>query len=188
MTNQDELDLLWRGTLGRFRKIGKERPYNPRNFHKIVSWNVNGMKSWISKGGAKVIESEAPTCLILQETKLSGDEEYEDLFEGYRGFFNNSSENGFSGTAVFVREGEPFLGVVFGAGGKDPEGRTITVEYRGMYLVNGTLSGGSCSQESLRAELGSETRALGLQGQRMGPIDAQIHLGSAEEEARGVGR
>lgn len=40
------------------------------NFLKILSYNVNGLKSFISKGGLEYILSENPDIFCLQETKI----------------------------------------------------------------------------------------------------------------------
>lgn len=38
---------------------------------KIVSWNVNGLRSVMSKTFAEFLESVSPDVLCLQETKVS---------------------------------------------------------------------------------------------------------------------
>ena len=136
--------LKWINFNARIRKLNM---YNPDESYKFVSWNVNGMKSWIAENGKAqlqlFIENEAPTCLMLQETKLSGGEgdAYKHLFSGYKGYFSSSAVNGSSGTAVFLKtDGPEIVRITFGKGGKDQEGRTIVVEYSDMYLVNSKLS------------------------------------------------
>ena len=72
----------------------------------------------------------------LQETKLqhhAGQVELE--LPGYHQFWNSAEKKGYSGVAVFTRA-EP-LSVTYGLGLEehDHEGRVITAEYPGFYLV-----------------------------------------------------
>ena len=38
---------------------------------KVSSWNVDGLRAWIKKGGLDFLEHEKPDVLCLQETKCS---------------------------------------------------------------------------------------------------------------------
>ena len=71
----------------------------------------------------------------LQETKLQEGQIELDL-PGYEQYWNYAVKKGYSGTAVFTRV-KP-LSVAYGLGIEehDQEGRVITVEYDGFYLVN----------------------------------------------------
>jgi exodeoxyribonuclease-3 len=73
--------------------------------------------------------------LCLQETKMMQGQAEIDL-PGYHEYWNSAVKKGYSGTAVFTRE-EP-LSVSYGIGTDehDQEGRVITAEYDGFYLVD----------------------------------------------------
>jgi exodeoxyribonuclease-3 len=73
--------------------------------------------------------------LCLQETKMMQGQAEIDL-PGYHEYWNSAVKKGYSGTAVFTRE-EP-LSVSYGIGTPehDQEGRVITAEYDGFYLVD----------------------------------------------------
>ena len=102
---------------------------------KLISWNVNGLRAVCGKGFADIFTDLDADCVCLQETKLkAGQIDLE--FLGYRSFWNYADKAGYSGTAVYTRE-EP-LSVSYGLGidEHDHEGRAITLEFPGFYLVN----------------------------------------------------
>ncbi|XP_076251401.1 recombination repair protein 1 isoform X2 [Rhynchophorus ferrugineus] len=108
------------------------------NNFKITSWNVDGIRAWLKKGGLNIIEHDNPDILCLQETKCSEEklpEEVTDL-EGYHQYWCSSDKEGYAGVGVYTKE-EP-ISVVKGIGDKeqDNEGRCLTLEYDKFYLVN----------------------------------------------------
>ena len=101
---------------------------------KFVSWNVNGLRACIGKGFLDYFMGTDADVFCLQETKLSDGQLSLEL-PGYRLYWNYADKKGYSGTAVFVKE-EP-VSVTYGVGVPelDTEGRLITLEYPGFFLV-----------------------------------------------------
>ena len=102
---------------------------------KLVSWNVNGLRSCLKKGFSESVLGLDADFICLQETKMErGQAEVE--LPGYHEFWNSAEKKGYSGTAVFVKE-EP-LSVSYGMDLEkhDHEGRLITLEYPDFWLVN----------------------------------------------------
>ena len=101
---------------------------------KLASWNVNGLRSCLTKGFLEYVNEEQPDILCLQETKLQPEQAVFDL-EGYHRYFHSADKKGYSGTAVLTRP-EP-LSVCYDFGGDEyrHEGRVITAEYPDFYLV-----------------------------------------------------
>ena len=101
---------------------------------KLVSWNVNGLRSALGKGFLDYVAAEDPDVICLQETKLQPEQAVFEL-EGYHRYFHSADKKGYSGTAVFTKH-EP-LSVTYGVGvdDLDHEGRMITLEYEKFYLV-----------------------------------------------------
>ena len=103
---------------------------------KLISWNVNGLRAVMKKNFHEFVETEDPDILCLQETKMQegqADFHPDDYFE----YYNCAERKGFSGTAIFVKKtaGEP-LSAAYGIDGEhDDEGRVITLEYPGFYLI-----------------------------------------------------
>jgi len=104
---------------------------------KFISWNVNGLRACRKKGFDSFLHHYSPDFLCLQEVKLSPevvpDEDFGYSFRRY----HLAEKKGYSGVAVFSKE-EP-MSVAIDFAGDDPhpdEGRVLTCEYDGFYLVN----------------------------------------------------
>ena len=101
---------------------------------KLISWNVNGLRACEGKGFSKIFKELDADFFCLQETKMQ--EGQLDLeFEGYTSYWNYAEKKGYSGTAIFSKH-KP-LSVTYGIGidEHDHEGRVITLEMEGFYLV-----------------------------------------------------
>lgn len=101
---------------------------------KFVSWNVNGLRACVGKGFEDSFKALDADFFCLQETKMQ--EGQLDLqFPGYESYWNYADKKGYSGTAIFTKH-HP-LSVAYGLGidGHDHEGRVITLEMPGFFLV-----------------------------------------------------
>lgn len=101
---------------------------------KIMSFNVNGLRSVINKGFYDFIKEEKPDILGIQEIKMQeGQAKVEDL--GYKLYWNSAERKGYSGTLVYSKI-EP-ISVHYGLidGTHNDEGRTITLEFDDFYYV-----------------------------------------------------
>ena len=102
---------------------------------KMISWNVNGIRSALTKGFMDFFNEVNADIFCIQETKCQvGQVDIE--IEGVYQYFNQAVKKGYSGTAVFTRI-KP-LNVTYGLGisEHDKEGRVITLEFEDYYLVN----------------------------------------------------
>lgn len=102
---------------------------------KLVSWNVNGIRSILGKGLPDFLESAGADVVCLQETKARP-EQVAHSFDGYHVYWNSAQRPGYSGTAILSKK-EP-LAVESGIGdpAHDAEGRVITAEFPEFFLVN----------------------------------------------------
>ncbi len=102
---------------------------------KFLSWNVNGLRAVIAKGGfIEYLEEVDADIFCLQEIKLqSGQVDLNP--EGYHVYWNYAMKKGYSGTAIFTKK-EP-LSVTYGLGIEehDQEGRLITLEFEDFYML-----------------------------------------------------
>lgn len=101
---------------------------------KLISWNVNGLRACLKKGFADFVAQARPDVLCLQETKLQAGQLELDL-PGYRQYWNYAEKKGYSGTAVFSKAEPISVTRGFGDDIHNHEGRVITAEYPGFYLV-----------------------------------------------------
>jgi exodeoxyribonuclease-3 len=101
---------------------------------KIISWNVNGIRACMEKGFMNFFGQADADIFCIQETKAQEGQAVLGL-PGYRQYWNDAVKKGYSGTAVFTKE-EP-LTVSRGMIKRlDTEGRILTLEYPGFYLVD----------------------------------------------------
>ena len=102
---------------------------------KLISWNVNGIRAAMGKGFLDFAKEQDADILCIQETKMQ-EGQAEVPLDGYHQYWCSAEKKGYSGTAVFSKK-EP-LSVTYGIGidEHDHEGRVITAEYDGFYLVN----------------------------------------------------
>lgn len=102
---------------------------------KLISWNVNGLRAVMNKGFKEFFESIDADAICLQETKLQ-EGKIEFAPEGYYTYWNSAVKKGYSGTVIFTKA-KP-INVTYGIGIEehDQEGRVITAEYEGFYLVD----------------------------------------------------
>ena len=103
--------------------------------YKFISWNVNGLRACVGKDFEKTFKTLDADFFCLQETKMQAGQ-LDLQFPGYRSYWNYADKKGYSGTAIYTRH-EP-LSVSYGMGidEHDHEGRVITLEMPGFYLVN----------------------------------------------------
>ncbi len=103
---------------------------------KILSWNVNGIRSVLKKGFLNLIDSERPDILCLQETKAEQTLVELNLPE-YHQFWNSAKNRaGYSGTVIFSKHKPLQATHDIGIEKHDAEGRVITAEFEKFFMVN----------------------------------------------------
>ena len=102
---------------------------------RLASWNVNGLRACVKKGFMDVFTELDADAFCVQETKLQEGQIELDMPE-YEDYWDYAVRKGYSGTAVFTRI-KP-VSVKSGLDDEEfnQEGRVVTVEYDGFYLVN----------------------------------------------------
>ena len=102
---------------------------------KLISWNVNGLRACLTKGFADRFGELDADVFCVQETKMQpGQADFAPA--GYTEYISSAEKKGYSGTAVWSRVAP--LSVAYGIGVEEHshEGRAITLEFPGFYLVN----------------------------------------------------
>jgi len=103
---------------------------------KIASWNVNGIRAVLQKGFGDFVRTNAPDVLLLQEVKATPDQ-VELPFEGeWDVHWNPAEKKGYSGVATLSRLPAVSVRKGIGIDEHDREGRVLTLEYDGFFLVN----------------------------------------------------
>ncbi len=109
--------------------------------HRIVSWNLNGIRAVHNRGQFIPLFGSQPDIVCVQETKAEVSQLVPDVIapSGYLSAFSSSkTRKGYSGVATFSRTGFATPIDVEGMGEKefDQEGRVIHTEYPDFHLLN----------------------------------------------------
>ncbi len=101
---------------------------------KFISWNVNGLRACVKKDFEASFHHLDADFFCLQETKMQAGQ-LDLQFEGYQSYWNYADKKGYSGTAIYTKH-KP-LNVTYGLGidEHDHEGRVITMEMEGFFLI-----------------------------------------------------
>ena len=114
---------------------------------RIVSYNVNGIRSAISKGFFEWLENDSPDVLCLQETKAQPDQIDTMTFQslGYtHSILNSAQKKGYSGVGIFSKTPPDFFSIGMGDERFDHEGRVIRADFGDVtvvcvYIPSGTM-------------------------------------------------
>ncbi|MDA9101281.1 exodeoxyribonuclease III [Omnitrophica bacterium] len=102
---------------------------------KLISWNINGIRSIVKKGFLDFVREQDPDILCLQEIRAPK-EGFDFELEGYSRHSNPAQKAGYSGTAIFSKAKPLRVKNGLGIEKHDGEGRVITAEYESFFLVN----------------------------------------------------
>jgi exodeoxyribonuclease-3 len=103
---------------------------------KLVSWNVNGVRSALKKGLLEYVEASGADVVCLQETKAHPGDVQHIVWPGYEAIWNSADKKGYSGTALLVRRPPQSIFRGIGADAHDREGRVLGAEFPDFWLVN----------------------------------------------------
>ncbi|MDR1595501.1 MAG: exodeoxyribonuclease III [Puniceicoccales bacterium] len=105
---------------------------------RIVSWNVNGLRSILKKNFCESVEKMNPDILCLQEIKADESVIPEVPLPEYEKFFNPAKRKGYSGTAIFAKISPKNVNcrTTMDSLTGPTEGRVIVAEYATFWLVN----------------------------------------------------
>lgn len=104
---------------------------------RLLSWNVNGIRSVCEKGFLQWLEREDADIVCLQETKARPEQLSHIEWPGeYERFWNSAEKPGYSGTGIFTKQAPLSVNYGIKHEAHDREGRVITAEYERFYLVN----------------------------------------------------
>jgi exodeoxyribonuclease-3 len=118
---------------------------------KIISWNVNGLKSIFKKGLLEFLEKENPDILCLQEIKFQSF--FETKIKNYFAFFNCAKRKGLWGVAVFTKRKPIKVERNFGFKRVNDEGRFLKLDFKDFSLINVYLPHGGRKKENLGYKL-----------------------------------
>ena len=115
---------------------------------KIISYNVNGIRSALSKNFTEWLQRENPEVLCLQETKAQPDQIDTMLFAklGYTTFIHSAEKKGYSGVAILSRLAPDNVVIGMQHEGFDSEGRVIRADFGDLSVVCVYIPSGSSGE------------------------------------------
>ncbi len=123
---------------------------------KIVSFNVNGLRSAISKGFNEWVAKNDFDFICLQETKMDASHADPEYFNslGYHTIWHCAEKKGYSGVLVMCKEKPLAIQLGTGIDVYDREGRLIVLDYPGFSLANCYFPSGSSGEERHQFKMG----------------------------------
>jgi len=120
---------------------------------KIISWNVNGLRSIFEKGFLEFLEKEVPDIVCLQEIKFQSF--FETKIKNYFAFFNCARRKGLWGVAIFSKKRPKRIERNLGFKRFDQEGRFLRADFKDFVLINVYLPHGGRDKRNLGFKLKS---------------------------------
>ncbi len=116
---------------------------------KLISFNVNGIRSALSKGLKEWFVEQNPDILCLQEIKLSETELVEPLFTelGYHCYWYPAQKRGYSGVAIISKQAASHVSFGMNIEKYDQEGRVLTADYQDFRLICAYFPSGTSGDE-----------------------------------------
>ncbi len=121
---------------------------------KIISVNVNGVRSASSKGLLAWLQRQKADVVCMQEIKAQEADMPEPIRNPAKlsAHFNPAAKRGYSGVGIYCRQAPDR--VITGIGSKefDPEGRYLQVDFGNLSIVSVYVPSGSSSEERQQAK------------------------------------
>lgn len=116
---------------------------------KIVSYNVNGIRSALNKGLAGWLKNVNADVVLLQEIKAMKDQVNRDEIEalGYQTHWKSAEKKGYSGVAIFSKLPVNEVVTEIGHDQYDSEGRYIHANIMGNIIASVYFPSGTSGEE-----------------------------------------
>ncbi|GAB3500125.1 exodeoxyribonuclease III [Curvibacter fontanus] len=125
---------------------------------KLVSLNLNGIRSATSKGLEAWLDQTRPDCMGVQEVKAQANDvagRFEEL-AGLRGYFHYAEKKGYSGVGLYTRHEPSDVRIGYGSPEFDAEGRYVELRFdtpqRKLSLISCYFPSGSSGEERQEAK------------------------------------
>ncbi|MBC3870888.1 exodeoxyribonuclease III [Undibacterium oligocarboniphilum] len=121
---------------------------------KIISANLNGIRSAAKKGFFEWMGQEQPDFVCVQELKAQAPDMTEDFLRphGYHGHFHYAEKKGYSGAGVYSKHKPDAVQTGFGNEEFDAEGRYVRCDFGNLSIISVYCPSGSSSPERQEAK------------------------------------
>ena len=116
---------------------------------KIISYNVNGIRSAITKGFVEWLKAADPDVICLQEMKVHKDDFDPKPFEalGYHCYMFDAVKKGYSGVGIFSKIKPDHIEVGMGFKQYDDEGRVLRIDIGKLSILSVYFPSGTTGDE-----------------------------------------
>ncbi|AWU43825.1 exodeoxyribonuclease III [Blattabacterium sp. (Cryptocercus kyebangensis)] len=118
---------------------------------KIVSYNINGIRSGINKGLCHWIEKIQPDILCFQEIKAFPEQINTSIFDnfGYYHYWYPSKRKGYSGVGILCKEKPNHIEYGIGIDSIDQEGRILRIDFKKISVISLYIPSGKYMENRL---------------------------------------
>jgi len=129
---------------------------------RIITINVNGIRSAQRKGFFTWLEAQDADVICVQETKAQVDQLSDPVFHpaGYHCFYYDAEKKGYSGTAIYARQKPDKITRGLGWDPCDSEARYLQADFPGISVISLYVPSGSSSDEALARKLDFHDRIM----------------------------
>lgn len=115
---------------------------------RIISYNVNGIRSAIKRGFVDWLKTDPADIICVQETKATREDVDQEIFRalGFYDYWFSAQKKGYSGVAVFTKIKPDHI--VLGTQNKlsDDEGRVLQLDFGNVRLINAYFPSGTSGE------------------------------------------
>ncbi len=121
---------------------------------RVISMNLNGIRSAASKGFFPWFAKQGADIACLQELKAQADDLSPEMLAtpGYLSTFHHAAKKGYSGVALFSRDKPKKLVTGLGVAAIDAEGRFLRADFSAFSVISLYLPSGSSGPERQAAK------------------------------------
>lgn len=122
---------------------------------KIISWNVNGIRSVFKSTFKEWLKATDPDIICLQEIKAEHtelDSEHTEI-DGYFAYFNSGARKGHSGVAIYTKARPVKVETKLGIERFDDEGRCLKLTFKDFTLFNFYIPNGGRDKSNMDYKL-----------------------------------
>lgn len=116
---------------------------------RIISYNVNGIRSAMNKGLTDWLNASKPDVFCLQELKAQEGQINLEPFNqmGYHHYWHQAQKKGYSGVAILSKQKPKHVEIGCGMPEYDNEGRVIRADFEGFSVMSVYLPSGTSGDE-----------------------------------------
>ena len=120
-----------------------------KTFMRIITINLNGIRSAAGKGFFEWLARQDADIVCLQELKAQAADMTVQMLAppGYHGYFHYAEKKGYSGVGIYCREQPQQVTAGLGIAEFDAEGRYIRADFAGFSVVSLYLPSGSSGEQ-----------------------------------------